>query len=406
MEKVYLEGIGCERRLMDLSKLKKYFLANGYELTTKAEHADHLVLVTCAFKKEEEMESLSRLEALSKHGIDLLVYGCLPSISPSKLLINNNIRYLSTKDVEKIDELFDHITVRYADLPDPLSLNGKPWKESVKQGVKNLVSDMELSKKFLVKVQGSFENRLRNWKGKTCNLFICRGCLGNCSYCAIRFAVGSCKSKTVDRILEEFTEATRAGYTRFRVMGDDVGAYGLDMRSSFGELMKRISAEAMRSQNGRGFSFSIEGIHPHWAIKYKDELESLLATGIVKELMCPVQSGNDNILELMRRHHTSGEIKEVLRRFSRIAPGLKLTTQIIVGFPFETRDAFLDTLAFLEDVPFRSVTVFPYDDKENTEAQKMSEKVSEEEIEYRLRKAISYLSKKNIHVYLSCPHNW
>ena len=102
MKQVYLDGIGCERRLLELAKLRKYFQANGYGLTSRPEKADYLVLVTCEFKKEEEDDSLARLEALSKFGIDLLVYGCLPEIAPSRLSNKEHIRYLSTKDIEKI----------------------------------------------------------------------------------------------------------------------------------------------------------------------------------------------------------------------------------------------------------------------------------------------------------------
>lgn len=403
--KVYLECLGCERRLLDYSKMKNYFQKNGYDLTNRADLADELVLVTCAFREEEETRALSRLEALSMFKGRLLVYGCLPSIAPSKLIRDKDIHYLATKDVDKIDQLFNNITVKYADVPDPFKVAGKSLMESVKQSAHNLVSNLEFSEMFLVKVRGSIENKIRNLKSKTCNLSICRGCRGECSYCAIRFAIGTCKSKKIDRILDEFTVAAESGFRRFKLMGDDVGAYGLDIGVSFGELIKQLMAEAKRLQNGSPFSFIFDGVHPQWAIKYRQELEDMLMSGMVEEFLCPVQSGNDDILKHMRRHHTSGEIGSVLKDLNTAAPKAHLTTQVMVGFPYETRDCFMDTLSFLKNSPFKSVTIFPYDDKENTPSRKMSEKVPEEEIDLRLKEAVSYLRKGDIKVHLSCPHN-
>lgn len=403
--KVYLECLGCERRLMDYSKMKNYFQMNGYDLTRKPQNADHLVLVTCAFREEEETNALLRLEALSKFKGSLLVYGCLPAIAPSKLIRDRDIHYLATKDVGKIDQFYENISVKYADVPEPFTIAGKSLAESVKQGAHNLFANVEFSEKFLVKARASLENKVRSLKSKTCNLSICRGCRGNCSYCAIRFAIGPCKSKKIDRVLEEFTAAAVSGFRRFKIMGDDVGAYGLDIDTSFGELMKPLMAQAARLQNGKAFSFVIDGIHPQWAIKYRYEIEDILGSGLVEEVLCPVQSGNDGILELMKRHHTSGEIGDVLKGFDRVAPEVQLTTQVMVGFPHETRDSFRDTLTFLENSPFDSVTIFPYDDKENTPSRKLGEKVPAEEIEFRINEAISYLRKRDIKVHLSCPHN-
>jgi MiaB/RimO family radical SAM methylthiotransferase len=402
--KVYLEGIGCERRLLELSKFREYFRINGYTLAKNAEQADHIVLVTCAFKHEEEKKSVHRLESLSKLKGRLFVYGCLPAISPSKLINNGKIRYLSTKDLSRIDEFFDHITVKYADIPDPRTITEKPLGVLLKEGVRKIVDELEFSEKFFVEMRGKIENRISKIKPKTCDLFICRGCNGQCSYCAIRFAIGPCKSKSVDMVMAEFASAVDAGFNQFKLVGDDVGAYGLDNNSSFGELLTRLTDQSRRLRNDTGFTFFIDGIHPKWVIAYRREIEEFLATGMLKEFMCPTQSGNDKILKIMRRSHTADEIGEVLTDLLKVHPDVRVNTEVIVGFPSETRTEFMDTLLFLKNTPFSSVTIFPYDDKEKAPSSKLQKKVSADEIDSRLREAVSYLRKQDIKVYLNCPH--
>ena len=237
-------------------------------------------------------------------------------------------------------------------------------------------------------------------RSKNYNLFICEGYHGSCSYCSAGFAIGICKSKRIDTVFDEFIKAVNSGFITFSIAGDDIGAYGLDIHTTFGELMQQLIARSRALQNGKRFSFLINGLQPRWTIEYDSEIEEIISSGMVEELMCPVQSGNDKILGLMRRYHTSAEIRKVLNIFKQIAPKMKLTTEIIIGFPFETREEFQDTLVFLENTTFDKVTLLPYDDRRDKKAQRMAEQVSRDEIDYRIRMAIKYLRQRDINFHI------
>lgn len=404
--KIHLVGMGCERRLLEFTKLRDYFIVNGYKIVSKAENADYIFLITCAFKKKEEEESIKQLKDLKRLNKRLIVYGCLPGISPSNLIHDKKITYLLTKDLWRIDHLFDDIKIKYKDLADPLTIMGPPFRKKMMKGIRKLANNFEISEKNYVTMKGALLNALKDIKPKTCNLFICRGCLGDCSYCAIRYSIGKCKSKTKEMVLNELTNGVLNGYTRYKLMGDDVGAYGIDINTSFGELLLILIKKSKKIQNGNKIRYYIEGIHPRWVIKYQNELEDFFSSGLLKKMMCPIQSGNDRILGLMHRHHNSRKLSQIFNKLNRINPRVIFATQIMVGFPSENSIEFLDTLKFLDNTPIKEVTIFPYNDKNNTPSYNIANKVSNENIDTRLRKAITHLRSKGINVSLNCPHSW
>ena len=243
------------------------------------------------------------------------------------------------------------------------------------------------------------------------SLFVCRGCLGLCSYCAIRRAIGSVRSKTVDEVLEEFRRGVEEGYRTFNILGDDPGCYGLDIEASLPELLSALfeASESLESRAGASSNdsapirFRIREIHPKYLIPYHQQMLDLAGFSLVDNVLCPIQSGSDRVLQLMEREHSAADLFQALQRIRERYPDVKMDTQIIVGFPTETADDLERTLDFVRDVGFDSVVLFPYDDKEDSSASALEGKIPQAEIRRRMRGAFRYFDRAGIKAYSKCP---
>lgn len=411
-EKIYIEADGCNRRLLEMGKIRNYLETNDYECVDSPNKAEYILLATCAFKKNEEEHSISRLRVLKKFEAELMIYGCLPDISPEKFQEFAGIRHIAPKNLERIDDFFNDIKVKYADIPESNLIESHRQKP-VLNALKTKVKTGEIFKKeFYGRTKRFLKQRLTNNKNESKNfyLYICRGCLGKCSYCAIRRAVGTVKSKNISEIVEEFNGGYQYGYRNFIILGDDPGCYGIDKNTTFHELLSALleKSEALAkdlnknrdSDNNTGFY--INEIHPKFLIMYENELIKLMSKSRLKGILCPIQSGNNRILKLMNREHTAEELKGVINKIKELNPDIQLSTQIITGFPSETDAEFFQTINFLKDTEFNTVTVFPYHDKINTPASKLDKKIPEKEIQKRAKMAVEFLDRSGIEAYTKC----
>jgi tRNA A37 methylthiotransferase MiaB len=136
---------------------------------------------------------------------------------------------------------------------------------------------------------------------------------------------------------------------------------------------------------------------------YEEELVELAESGLIKSILCPVQSGSNRILQLMEREHSANDIQKTLKKLHNIYPQLQLNTQVIVGYPSETEEEFGETLDFIKDLGFNYVVVFPYHDKENTVASRLKNKVPERIIDQRIKRLKRYLKHEKVKIYFKCP---
>lgn len=398
--KIYIECHGCSRRRAEVAKFHEYFRINGYAIVKKPETADYILVSTCAFKKEEEDYSYERISSLKTYDAKLLVYGCLPEIAPTRFKALAPVHWVSPKNIDALDDFFENITVKMSEIQDANIIPAKITHTALPSAFEKFAKDFTFSKDFMSRSARYAKDKLL--ESMTAEnkyyLFVSRGCLGKCSYCAIKHSVGPLKSKPVDVILAEYDKGEKDGYRDIIILGDDVGAYGLDNNSDFPGLLSVLLEKANDT-----IDFHIEEIHPKWMVLYKDRLLELISSGKIKSILCPIQSGNDRVLKSMCREHDAAAIYDVFTRVRAMQPGLRLTTQIIAGFPSETNEEFEDTLRFLGKVRVDAVTIFAYDEKENIAANNITPKVPDAVIRQRVKEAQHYLKKQNIETFLSCP---
>jgi tRNA A37 methylthiotransferase MiaB len=223
---------------------------------------------------------------------------------------------------------------------------------------------------------------------------ICRGCNDRCSYCGDKPIVKNLHSKSLSNCIAEVKRGIELGYRRIDLLGDDAGAYGIDLNLSIFDLLKEIIK--LRGD----FEVTIREINIKYLVRDLGALDKILAYKKIPWLCIGLQSGNDRILQLMDRGYLREEVEELLKLLSRHK--VKKRFIAIVGFPTETFPEFNDTLSIIKKGDFCSGILFKYEDREYAPAYKILPKVSEYEKNRRMDIANRILSKDNF-LYLKLP---
>lgn len=396
---IYYNESYCIRRALDARKIYTYLTKNNYIVTGNPADSDIIIFVTCASLNTATDFSLKKIKEFQKYDAELIVAGCLPAIDPDKLKEIFNGKTLCTKDIDKINELFpgDNIdfktledanqTLRFISQSDLVSCIENIFDKS--RGIENLYIKL---RDYIIKNLFGEYSRFYRWISLNTSLFIIRvswGCSSNCSYCGIKNAIGPVKSKPFDLCIEEFKKGLRQGYTRFVINADEVGSYGIDIGSSFSKLLDKLTSIP------GDYKISILDLSPRWAVKYTEDIERILKRGKIDRIDIPLQSGNKRILKLMRRYSNIEQIKQMFIRFKMAYPGLIIDTRLILGFPGETENEFVDTLKIIKEIDFFSGYIYPFSLKKDTAAEKIEPKITAEEMKKRARLAKKTLKNMN-----------
>jgi threonylcarbamoyladenosine tRNA methylthiotransferase MtaB len=343
-----------------------------------------IFIYSCGCFNSSEKRTLntikSALEGKAPHA-DIVVTGCLLKINPA--VLNGSYTLLGNQDIEALDSLINAEN-RLVTIVDANHIH--PMKDLISPRaflIKKFKMDVELSKLFFQKAKSLFFGRTK-YKN-TWNIKIAEGCMGNCSYCAVKFAAGRVKSKAPERVVEEFKRGVEQGEKTIVLINTDVGSYGQDIGTNFVELMGRL--------------FEIDGdykirfidFNPRWLVRYYDEWLPLLKKNRdrIAYLSMPVQSASDRMLRLMRRPYTIADIKSCFTDLKRHIPELIINTHFIVGFPGETDQDFNQTLEFARSFGFGRISIHPYHDRPNTESSELPDKVSDKTKFSRYRALLS-----------------
>ena len=396
---------GCVRADEEISLLSRYFTANGLTITKRMEDAGLVLISGCGFDQTAETVSLKLIsKAMGKVNPEaqIVAFGCLAGINPDVIskLTDKNLMCLPPTRIHELDDIID-AEIHYRDLrqyqSDEISwvratpLNKSPNTPSPSNfpsaniaarqmfsGFERISAGLPMSRDRLDKLicrlpkflKPGYHQQDAGWLPA---MLVARGCPGNCTYCAIRGAIGPLRSIPVETLAAKFENTLKQNHKYVVLIAGDVGAYGFDIGLTPADLLATLF------NFDQDFKLIIKDFNPRWLIKYKDRLLDLFTANAsrIDQLIVPVQSGSDAMLKRMERGYQAAEVLEVLTEIRQKAPDLKISSHIMVGFPGETDQDFQQTVDFFKKVHLNDLTVFKYDDRPGTEAIHFKDKVPE-----------------------------
>ncbi len=386
----------CTKRSLDTTKIRNYLTQNKYIIVNSPDDADIIIFVTCAVGDRNTNFSLKKIKEFQKYKAEIIVAGCLPEIEKEQLAQIFKGKTISTKELDKIDKFFPENTIKSTELEDTNILFENKDESTLISSVRKILRKVRLLewieneyidvRNYILRdLLGEQSPVYKSLTRKQFYIRILWGCLGNCSYCGIKKAIGPLKSKPITECINEFKKGLQQGYKSFTITADDVGAYGLDINKNLPELLDKLT------KIKGDYEINITDLHPRWIVKYIDELEKILRRKKIIFIDVPFQSGNDRILKLMNRYSDTEKMKNCFIRLKKAFPGLSLTTQNIVGFPTETEKEFKDTLKFIKDIDFKGGLIYRFSCKSGTDAEDINPKVNDDIMSDRLKYAKKFL---------------
>jgi len=331
--RVAIETYGCTMNQADSDIIRAY-LSENFTISS-IEDADVVVINSCGVIDFTERKIIRRILELKNAGKRVVLAGCLTRISKQALELAD-----SAISPDNLDKVVD----------------------AVRSAFDGGVHFLEWSN-----VDKSCLQKLRN-EGAIAIVSISEGCLGHCSFCATKFARGKLRSFSLYGILQEVENAVKLGFREIQLTSQDTGCYGLDK----GDFMLPKLLEEISLIDG-DFRVRVGMMNPQHAKAQLDRLLNAFGSEkIYKFLHIPVQSGDNKVLEDMRRDHTVEDFLEVVDAF-RSNFEITLATDIIVGFPTETEESFWKTYDLVQEVKPDIVNITRFSKRKGTPAEKLKE---------------------------------
>lgn len=384
----------CPRRSLDSATIHRYLELNGWTSTRRVEDADLLIVYTCGGFETTEERSLCTIRQITdrkKDSAALIVTGCLVKINPNVIKGLGNYNVLEPEQLSRLDEIVQ-ADMPYKNVPDANiipEIHDLAFADSHQSPLKKFFTEFEFSRFFAKRSVKHMQRKLRGWT-KTgdafatdvFNLKIAQGCLGKCTYCAIRMATGRLNSRPLENILEQFEDGLSNGYKRFVLIAEDTGCYGLDIGTNVVSLLEKMF------QYERDFSLIIKDFNPNWFVKYYNDLKPLIVQNVhkIEDIRMPIQSGSDRILRLMKRPYRIADVKRPICDLKARVPHLKIHTHLLVGFPGETDLDFEQSRELLQQMDFAEVAVYCYEERSVTKASLLPNKVP---VEVKRKRALT-----------------
>ncbi|AMK15712.1 tRNA (N(6)-L-threonylcarbamoyladenosine(37)-C(2))-methylthiotransferase [Methanobrevibacter olleyae] len=330
--KVFIETYGCTFNQADSEIMAGILNENGIELVGTQEEADAIIVNTCYVKLPTESKVINRIKNLQKDfpEKEIIVGGCMVEIDPKKLeAIGPNCSWIGPHQLNKTADV-------------------------VKSAIAGEVSrEFGFSDEPKVCVPKIHQNPHIHV------IQICEGCLGNCSYCCTRFARGHLNSYPIKDIISEARQAIADGCVEIQLTAQDTSAFGKDTGEKLSDLIKGIA-------NLKGdFRIRVGMMHPkNIGNDLEDLIDAFKLEKVYKFIHLPIQSGSDAVLKDMRRNHTVEDYKKIVYRFREEIPNLTLATDIIVAYPTETEEDFMETADLIEEIKFNLIHLSKYQHRE------------------------------------------
>ena len=362
---------GCQMNEHESEKLCGILENLGYQNTESDELADVIVFNTCCIRENAEQRAYGNIGALKRlkkqnRSKIIAVGGCMPQ--------QKNKAELLKKKFPFIDIIFG--THNLADF-ERLLLKRK----STGKGVIEISTDEYSIKECAFVKRSTYPTAYVN---------VMYGCNNFCSYCIVPYVRGRERSRQPIDIINEVKSLVKEGYKEITLLGQNVDSYGKDLnpKVDFSSLLKMVA-----EVEGK-FRIRFVSNHP------KDIDETVATTiknydKICNSIHFPVQSGSTNVLKLMNRKYTREDYLEKIEMLRKIVPDIKITTDIMVGFPMESDSDFEDTLSLVKTVRFDGAFTFVYSPRTGTKAFEMDGHIDETVKKDRIVKLVNLQNDVN-----------
>ena len=348
---------GCQQNVSDSEKLKGLLEKMGFSFTDNEDEADLIIFNTCAVREHAEDRVFGNVGALKnvkrRHpSLIIALCGCMMEQEHVANRIQKSFPFVNlvfgTHVIHKFPELL------YKTITD----GHRVFERGDDSEDKHIVEGIPVHR----------DGNTKAW------LTVMYGCDNFCSYCVVPYVRGRERSRTPEAILKEFKELVKLGYKDITLLGQNVNSYGknLDKPINFSQLLKMLD----KVEGDYRIRFMTS--HP------KDATHELIDTiassnHICHHLHLPFQSGNNRVLKEMNRKYTREQYLSLVEYAKEKIPDVSLTSDIIVGFPGETYEEFLDTVDLIKKIEFTSLFTFIYSPRVGTRAAKLPDPISHEE---------------------------
>ena len=364
----YIVTYGCQMNVHESEKIAGLLRGAGYESASSESEADVIVFNTCCIRENAENHAFGNIGALKKlkkqnKNLIIAVGGCMAQ---------------EKGKAETLKEKFPFIDVIFGthNLQDLPVLIGQKRAQK-----KRVVSIPETEGEICEDVKPfrtSFPNAWVN---------ITYGCNNFCSYCIVPYVRGRERSRKEENVLAEIKLLVEQGYKEITLLGQNVNSYGNDFAdgSSFAKLLDKAA-----SIEGK-FRLRFMTSHPK---DFNAEVVEVMKKhpGICRLVHLPVQSGSNEILRRMNRRYTAEEYLNKIQMLKSAIPQAEVTTDIIVGFPGETEEDYLQTEELVKKADFASAFTFVYSKRSGTKAAEMPDQVPEDVSKNRIMRLVELVN--------------
>lgn len=340
--KYFINTYGCQMNVHESEKLAGILRKNGYEEAPAIDNADIVVFNTCCVRETAEYRVLGNLGIVkklkeSRPWLKVVVCGCMAQKPGAEAALKKRCPFINlifgTHNLHKFGEYLNRLnTDKYI---------GEIWEKE-----NEIAEDVPIYR----------TSGVNAWVN------IMYGCNNFCSYCIVPYVRGRERSRSADRICDDVKNLLNEGYKEITLLGQNVNSYGNDLTGehlNFAELLERLSLF-----DGK-YKIKFMTSHP------KDLSEEVVKTIAASDKLAdyihlPVQAGSDRILRLMNRKYTKADYLKKIDMIRKYIPAVGLSSDVMVGFPTETEEDFLETVDVIKRVGYNNLFTFIYSKRSGT----------------------------------------
>jgi len=357
---LYLHTIGCQMNVYDSEQISMQLATLGYEQTASMGRADVIIVNTCTVRAKAEQKAFSLLGRLArlkrnKKGLIIGVGGCVAQQEGKKILDRMPAVDLvfGTRAIDRLPRLIRQIETRHCRIVD------------VDMNATSQISESTVE--------------FRNESQASRFVTIMRGCDNHCTYCVVPFVRGGETSRTPESILREIRSLVETGVKEVTLLGQNVNSYGKNQSlCSFTGLLSMIN-DVDGLLRIRFTTSHPRDLGPDLILAFRN------LTKLCPHIHLPVQSGSNRVLKRMNRQYTREQYLDKVMKLRDTCSQIAITSDIIVGFPGESKTDFEQTLELVKTVEFDGLFAFQYSDRPQAPSVKLPDKLSEPIIRKRLQ---------------------